>query len=76
MTESMKSALTSWRTTALGVLIAIAASVELLLRLAGVEEIPPATVPDWLRIAVEQLTALGLISSRDNKVSSETAGAQ
>lgn len=76
MTESVKSALTSWRTTAVGLLIAIAASVEFLLRVAGVESIPPATIPDWLRIGVEQMIALGFISSRDNKVSSEKAGAE
>ena len=78
MSESIRAALTSWRTTVIGLLFAIAASVELLLRLSGVESdaIPPATVPDWLRIGLESLTSLGFISSRDTKVSSEKAGAE
>lgn len=63
-------------TSILGYLIILAAALEALLRLFGVEEIPPATVPDWLRLMAELAGGIGFRLSRDNLVSSESAGAR
>ena len=76
MPESVNSALASWRTTALGLAVLIAAAAEALAYAMGAEGIPPAHLPDWLRMVVEIAMGSGLVAARDNVVSSEKAGAE
>jgi hypothetical protein len=61
----------SWRTTASGVaaiLAAICAAAQLLL------DNNPNTNPDWTSTMAAIMAGVGLITARDNKVSSEDVG--
>ena len=63
----------SWRTTLLGIVtilsaISTAAKAEL--------DDDPATSANWGEVAMFVMAGSGLIASRDNKVSSESAGAK
>jgi hypothetical protein len=64
--------MTSWKTTAAGVgaiLIAVGAAV------SSQFDNDPATVADWGAVVAAVLAGIGLIFARDNKVTSEQAGA-
>jgi hypothetical protein len=63
----------SWRTTALGIcsiLAAIAAAGKALL------DTDPTTNPDWGLLVAAITAGVGLIVARDNRVTSEQAGAK
>ena len=63
----------SWRTTVLGI---IAALVILLTQAQAVLDDDPGTGVDWTKVA-EALAILGIgVVARDNKVTSEQAGAK
>lgn len=76
MPQSIQSALASWRTTAAGLALVLAVALEVLARLFGIGEIPEIQLPDWFRMVAEFAGGGGLIASRDNRVSSEKAGAE
>jgi uncharacterized membrane protein YhiD involved in acid resistance len=62
----------SWRTTAAGIgaiLVAIGSAV------GATFDTDPATVADWGAVVAAVIAGVGLIFARDNKVSSEKAGA-
>lgn len=62
----------SWRTTTAGIgaiLIAIGSA------LAAQFDADPATVPDWGAVIAAGIAGIGLLFARDNKVTSEQAGA-
>jgi hypothetical protein len=64
--------MTSWRTTATGILAILAAVATVLkAELDG----DPVTVPDWGTALAAVLAGVGLIAARDNKVTSEQARA-
>lgn len=61
----------SWRTTITGILtilVAVAAAGKAFL------DGDPSTVPNWETVIAAVIAGVGLISARDNKVSSEDAG--
>jgi len=61
----------SWKTTVMGVcaiLVAVAGAVKLLV------DDDPATNPDWTAVCAAVAAGIGLISARDNRVSSEDVG--
>ena len=63
----------SWKTTATGIatiVVAVAGAV-----VASLDD-NPATVPDWIAVGAAITAGLGLISARDNNVTSERAGAK
>ncbi len=62
----------SWRTTTTGVLAIIAAVVSAVQMLVDGN---PATNPDWSAVAAAVIAGVGLITARDNKVTSEQANA-
>ena len=63
---------TSWRTTATGVLAILAAIATVLkAELDG----DPATIADWGTAVAAVFAGIGLLVARDNKVTSEQAGA-
>lgn len=64
--------LKSWRTTTTGVLAIIAAIVSAAQMLIDGN---PATNPDWSAVAAAVIAGIGLVTARDNKVSSEQVGA-
>ena len=69
----MNNLTSSWRTTFAGV---AAAGIALLAVAQAYFDNDPATVPQW-EIAIGAIIAgVGLIFARDNKVSSEAAGAK
>lgn len=78
MPETVKSALASWRTTALGILGGVLLTVGVLFTTLGgdVSQLGSALQPDMLRLYGEIALAMGLVQARDNKVSSEKAGAE
>lgn len=62
----------SWKTTLAGIgaiLTAVGAA------LAASFDADPTTVPDWGAIVAAVLAGVGLIAARDNRVTSEQAGA-
>jgi hypothetical protein len=67
----MKTA--SWRTTVTGIL-AILAAVATVVK-AEIDG-DPTTLPDYGTAAAAILAGIGLLAARDNKVTSEQAGAQ
>lgn len=74
VTESIKNAATkSWRTTALGVLAFLGAAAPELAKLLDADA---ATNPDWRLIVLGVIGLFGGAVARDNKVSSEAAGAK
>lgn len=63
----------SWRTTAAGIgaiLVAVGSAV------SAMFDNDPATIPDWGACIAAIIAGIGLIMARDNKVSSEQAGAK
>ena len=63
----------SWRTTTAGIaaiVVAIGTAVGALF------DADPLTLPDWGAVAAAVMAGLGLLAARDNKVSSEQAGAK
>jgi hypothetical protein len=65
--------MTSWRTTTAGIaaiVVAIATAVSALF------DADPLTLPDWGAVAAAVMAGVGLLAARDNKVSSEQAGAK
>jgi uncharacterized membrane protein YhiD involved in acid resistance len=62
----------SWRTTTTGVLAIIAAVVSAVQMIVDGN---PATNPDWSAVAAAVIAGVGLITARDNKVTSEQASA-
>jgi hypothetical protein len=64
---------TSWRTTTAGIaaiVVAIGTAVGALF------DADPLTLPDWGAVAAAVMAGVGLLAARDNKVSSEQAGAR
>jgi hypothetical protein len=64
---------TSWRTTTAGIaaiVVAIGTAVGALF------DADPLTLPDWGAVAAAVMAGLGLLAARDNKISSEQAGAK
>jgi hypothetical protein len=65
--------MTSWRTTTAGIaaiVVAIGTAVGALF------DADPLTLPDWGAVAAAVMAGVGLLAARDNKVSSEQAGAK
>lgn len=62
----------SWRTTASGV---IAAVIVCLTAVGAIIDGDPATNPDWAGVGAALVMGYGLFAARDNKVTSEAAGA-
>jgi hypothetical protein len=63
----------SWRTTTAGIaaiVVAIGTAVGALF------DADPLTSPDWGAVAAAVMAGVGLLAARDNKVSSEQAGAK
>ena len=63
----------SWKTTVMGVcaiLVAVAGAVKMLV------DNDPSTNPDWTAVCAAVAAGVGLIAARDNKVTSEDAGAK
>lgn len=63
----------SWRTTVTGIgaiLVAVGGAV------SATFDNDPATVADWAAVIAACIAGFGLIFARDNKVSSEQAGAK
>ncbi len=63
----------SWRTTTAGIaaiVVAIGTAVGALF------DADPLTLPDWGAVAAAVMAGVGLLAARDNKVSSEQAGAK
>jgi hypothetical protein len=65
--------MTSWKTTmaGIGAILACVGGV-----LKALFDNDPSTNPDWATLVPTLVAAFGLIFARDNKVSSETAGAK
>ena len=63
---------TSWKTTAAGIAAIVAAAASAAVALFDAD---PASLPDWGALGAAILAGVGLLSARDNDVSSETAGA-
>ena len=65
--------MTSWRTTTAGIaaiVVAVGTAVGALF------DADPLTLPDWGAVAAAVMGGVGLLAARDNKVSSEQAGAK
>ncbi len=62
----------SWRTTTMGVLAILSALIGAAQALIDGN---PATNPDWTTLSAAVLAGVGLITARDNGVTSEAAGA-
>lgn len=63
----------SWRTSSLGIITIISAVCGVAsLLLDGV----PTTNPDWTTTIASVMAGIGLITARDNKVTSRQAGAE
>ena len=63
----------SWRTTTLGIIGGLTA---LFGAAQAYLDTDPATTPDWTALIAAITMSVGLIFARDNKVSSEEAGAK
>lgn len=63
----------SWRTTLSGILTILVAGIKMV-ALPLLDD-NPATVADWGGFIALLMPAIGLLVARDNKVSSEAAGA-
>ena len=65
--------MSSWRTSIFGTggLLLVVASA-----LSALFDGDPATMPDWASVAGAAAACIGLLFARDNKVTSEAAGAK
>lgn len=64
---------TSWKTTVAGIAAFVAVlAAAIKAQLDG----DPSTVADWNGVVAAAIILVGLLSARDNSVSSETAGAK
>lgn len=63
----------SWRTTVAGISAIVAAVGG---ALQAMLDGNPATSPDWNTVVVAVVAGLGLVFARDNRVTSEKAGAR
>jgi hypothetical protein len=74
MVDAIKAAAHgSWRTTAAGLLGALALAAP---QIAHAIDADPLTVCDWSIVLGALIVGLGLGAARDNRVSSEQAGAK
>jgi hypothetical protein len=63
----------SWRTTTAGIAAIV---VALGTAVGALFDADPLTLPDWGAVAAAVMAGIGLLAARDNKVSSEQAGAK
>jgi hypothetical protein len=63
----------SWRTTTAGIAAIVAALATAAVALFDAD---PLTTPDWGAVSAAFMAGVGLLAARDNKVSSEQAGAK
>jgi hypothetical protein len=63
----------SWRTTTAGIAAIVAALATAAVALFDAD---PLTTPDWGAVGAAFMAGIGLLAARDNKVSSEQAGAK
>jgi hypothetical protein len=63
----------SWRTTTAGIAAIVAALATAAVALFDAD---PLTTPDWGAVGAALMAGVGLLAARDNKVSSEQAGAK
>lgn len=63
----------SWRTTTAGIAAIV---VALGTAVGALFDADPLTFPDWGAVAAAVMAGIGLLAARDNKVSSEQAGAK
>lgn len=63
----------SWKTTATGVVTILAAVLN---AASAFLDNDPLTVPDWNGVVIAISAGIGLLFARDNKVTSEDAGAK
>jgi len=63
----------SWKTTTAGIAAIVAALATAAVALFDAD---PLTTPDWGAVAAACMAGVGLLAARDNKVSSEQAGAK
>lgn len=63
----------SWRTTTAGIAAIV---VALGTAVGALFDADPLTLPDWGAVAAAVMAGVGLLAARDNKVSSEQAGAK
>ena len=63
----------SWRTTTAGIAAIV---VALGTAVGALFDADPLTLPDWGAVAAAVMAGIGLLAARDNKVSSERAGAK
>lgn len=63
----------SWRTTTAGIAAIV---VALGTAVGALFDADPLTIPDWGAVAAAVMAGIGLLAARDNKVSSEQAGAK
>jgi len=70
--QQRETGMSSWKTTTTGILaivVAISAAVKCTI------DNDPSTVADWGSVAAAVMAGIGLIFARDNKTTSEQAGA-
>ena len=60
----------SWKTTTLGVLAIVSAAI------GAVTALINGTPVDWTTVVASIMAGVGLLAARDNKVTSEQAGAK
>lgn len=63
----------SWRTTVAGIAAIVTAVAS---AIAALLDADPTTVPEWGAVAAAVMAGVGLLNARDNRVSSEQAGAK
>lgn len=63
----------SWKTSAAGIGAVLVAAGS---ALTAMFDNDPATLPDWGAVIAAVIAGIGLLFARDNKVSSEAAGAK
>lgn len=63
----------SWRTSVAGIAAIVTAVASAVVALFDAD---PNTVPEWGAVVAAVMAGVGLLAARDNKVSSESAGAK